>query len=431
MSTSIGVSLCLSSTVCTTRAPFAHFPQVGDRIAISRARPLPARKSRTTGWCSESSLSTWAVAAAPRNRVVARTMAALMCLSYTIQVEPGKCKNGGGGDRRRWGDKSRPLSVVISLSPPVPVIPLLLYGRKQGLFVVQGGELHEEALHGLGTLFPLLREHPQHEIFDRGRDTDEGVRLRQRLRSLGKVLHQIGFGAPRLEGLGTGEKLVESDSERGDVRAMVHPLLAVLAHGAADLLGGDVLRLSHELHRLGDLAADGDEALGDSEVDHLGDLLAVLLNELDIVGGNVAVGDSVLVGLGKPERHLLDDAHRLRDGKPTRAPEPLSDRLPFQVFHDQKQEILSDGSELEEHDQVLVPQLHHDLGLAVKPCDAFLPFTELGAEELDRSDLVEEDVAGLVDLGHSAFAEELEDHVLPEPFPDERVYSPVVRVLVH
>jgi len=80
---------------------------------------------------------------------------------------------------------------------------------------------------------------------------------------------------------------------------------------------------------------------------------------------------------------------------------------------------------------VLVPQLHHDLGLSVKPGDALLPFTKLGAEELDRSNLVEEDVAGLVDLGHSAFAEKLQDHVLPEPFPDERVYSLVVRVLVH
>lgn len=122
MRTSIGASFCLSSTVCTTRAPCAHFPQVGDRMAISRARSLLARKSRRNGWCSESSLSTWA-AAEPQERTAARTRIPLMFLSYTIPTEHGKCKKGEvaiGGDGEINQDPFRSLSPYPLLSPLSP-----------------------------------------------------------------------------------------------------------------------------------------------------------------------------------------------------------------------------------------------------------------------------------------------------------------------
>ncbi len=104
---------------------------------------------------------------------------------------------------------------------------------------------------------------------------------------------------------------------------------------------------------------------------------------------------SVFVRFGKPERHLLDDAHRIRHREPARAPEPFSQSLAFQILHHQEEKLLSDRSELVEHDQVLVPELHHDLRLAVKPCDAFLSFAQLRAKKLDGPDLVQEGRGGL------------------------------------
>jgi hypothetical protein len=67
----------------------------------------------------------------------------------------------------------------------------------------------------------------------------------------------------------------------------------------------------------------------------------------------------------------------------------------------------------------------------MKPRDALLSLAELGAEKLDGANFVEENVSGLVDLGHSAFSEELQDHVLAQPLPEEGVRSGVESVFVH
>ena len=91
------------------------------------------------------------------------------------------------------------------------------------------------------------------------------------------------------------KQLVEQHAQRIDVAAGVDAELVHLR-----LLGAHVQRRADELREagverlLGERCAD---RLGDAEVDHLGDRLAVVQRDQDVGGLQVAVDDPLLVGV--------------------------------------------------------------------------------------------------------------------------------------
>ncbi len=104
--------------------------------------------------------------------------------------------------------------------------------------------------------------------------------------------------------------------------------------GAPRLLRGHVVRRPHDGARLGrvGLVAAG-QPLGDPEVEHLDDLVFVVLSEEDIGRLEVAVDEPHVVRAAERLAHVAQHAGGLLEREPPSAAEPRAQVFAFEQLH--------------------------------------------------------------------------------------------------
>ena len=120
-----------------------------------------------------------------------------------------------------------------------------------------------------------------------------------------------------------GEHLVEHARERVEVAPEIHRL-------AAGLLRRHVLRGADRGADVGELLARRHGRPGDAEVGEP----SVSLRQENVLGLDVAVDHVVAVGVLQGIGDSAGDAHRVADGQPAFAPQPVAQRSAFYVGHD-------------------------------------------------------------------------------------------------
>jgi hypothetical protein len=214
------------------------------------------------------------------------------------------------------------------------------------------------------------------------------------------VLHEDGQGGVRGERHPAREHLVGHDPEGVDVGPAVD-----LAHGR--LLG------SHVLRGAGDHAGDGDPAralddLGDPEVH---EVHPAPLVEQDVLRLHVAMDDPLVVGVVEGVRHPAEDGHRAREGDAL-ALQELGKAAALDEPHGHPGDaLLLLDVEAVDGDDVRVLEAGDDLGLVTEALGEGRVVQELAGEDLQGDVAVEGGLVGLVDRGHAAPAERLDDAV--------------------
>jgi len=208
-----------------------------------------------------------------------------------------------------------------------------------------------------------------------------------------------------VEGHLAGQHLVEDDAQGVQVGA------GVAAPGHA-LFGGHITQRAHQ--RPGDGVLGGPDDLGDAEVGQDG---LALLAEHDVGRFQVPVDDAGLVGIAQSGEGIDQDAdHFARRHAP--AVDPVGGQVGLQrialeqLHHHEVQPVLH--VEVVDLDDVGVAEGGHGACLPAETRQEFLLLHQVGAQHLDRHVPVELRVVGLVDLGHPAATERLEDAVFAE-----------------
>jgi hypothetical protein len=127
------------------------------------------------------------------------------------------------------------------------------------------------------------------------------------------------------------------------------------------------------------------------------------MHDAFMVGGLERVG-----GLDRHAEHVLERERAV--------PEPLGQRLPVQVLHDEKVGALV-LPDVVEHTDVGMRQRGDGLRLALEAAPAIRVGGVRGAQELDGDDAVQAGVARLVHLAHAARADRRQNLIRPEPRP--------------
>jgi hypothetical protein len=190
---------------------------------------------------------------------------------------------------------------------------------------------------------------------------------------------------------------VEGDAgERELIRARVD-----LLREAEGLLRRHELRRSHD-DRPTRQVMGRVRALRDAEVEHLDEVvvLPVSPQEEDVRWLEVAVHDTERVRGAQRRSRRLGDANGGVEGHRTHVREAGLEIDAVEILHDEVRQPLARGVEVEDLDDVGVPQRRHDLGLAAESRDGLLARQERDAQDLDREAPGEADVCGLVDLAH-------------------------------
>jgi hypothetical protein len=155
----------------------------------------------------------------------------------------------------------------------------------------------------------------------------------------------------------------------------------------------------------GRLTAGGGDRLGDAEIGHHG----VTIGEQHVVGLDIAVHDTVAVGVGKGVYHLAQDLGRLRDGQLSFPRQLGPERLARDVRHDVVQQIARSGGG-EQRDDVRVLQSGGELDLPLEPLDIDRG-THVGREQLDDHLASQPGFLGEEDTAHPSAAQFFQDAV--------------------
>ena len=148
-----------------------------------------------------------------------------------------------------------------------------------------------------------------------------------RPQDLGRAL---GAKLDGIKGQHARQKLVEQHAERVNVGSRVDPTVSQLG-----LLGAHVLRRPDQLPLLGKHRSVRQLArrrLGDAEIDHLRDRLAVLQRHENVVGLDVAMDHALLVRVLHRVAHLKEELQPIH-GRETPLVAKAGQRKPFDVLH--------------------------------------------------------------------------------------------------
>ena len=261
-------------------------------------------------------------------------------------------------DRRDRGDHGDQRQGLGDPEPPLRLARLPERGeRRVGLRPVR---------HPLGR---IPRQHPPQDLHERrGGPRDLRRRAARRHPSL----------RPCLVGKLPGEELEEDDAQRVDVGPLV------------DRLAARLLR-RHEGGRAPAAPRLAAQEVGEPEVE---DLHPTVLAEKGVGGLEVAVQDTVLVGVGEAAGHVVGHPERLVERQHALL-EARRQRLPAQELHD---EVWPGGAaaHVEERDDVRVVELRDRLGLLLDPLGGELASGTVGAQGLERHAASQLRVDGLV-----------------------------------
>ena len=225
--------------------------------------------------------------------------------------------------------------------------------------------------------------------------------------------HRLGGGLAG-EGSLAREHLVQHEAEGEEVGAVV-------GHLAPDLLGGHVAHGADEGAGVGGGRgrAEGIEAgladracrlrPGESEVEQLH---AAVRGEERVLGLDVAVDDSAVVGAGQALGEREGDLYGLSPGEPL-AGDPLAQGLALEQLGDGVGEIAL-AADVVEGEEAGVGEGGEGSCLALEAGDAVEVAGDGFGEDLEGDVASEAGVAGAVDLAHATRADRREDLVRPE-----------------
>jgi len=257
---------------------------------------------------------------------------------------------------------------------------------------LKGLELFVEVVSVLVALATLLLEELEHDGL--GLRQDVGLD-RRRARRLCRALHlEERLAIRRSERQLSREHFEQEHTERVEI-----------ARGsglfAARLLGAHVLRRSEDraLRR----QARVHREVREPKVQDLHEVFAsTLCGEEDVVALEIAVNDAKVVRTRERRGHLLEhvDAARERHGA-TR--ELTRERRTHEVFHDEVELALFGLADIVDVDDVRVIDAIGGARFSEHPCAEVRLPAEIGANELERDDAIDEHVACSVDDAHTAF----------------------------
>ena len=237
------------------------------------------------------------------------------------------------------------------------------------------------------------------------RDPDCGVEHRDRHRLLMKVLEQHLHGSRVHERRAARQHLVEHDAERVKVTGGA----GRIPH---HLLGAEILRSPADHPGLGDCLPPGiAHELGDPEIEDLGELLAPLLDEEDVVRLDVPMEDPLLMRLFQRFETLEKDADCPCDGHRSVLPERAGKGTAVEELHRVIKEVSRCRTEVVQHDGMGILQRGHGLGFDQEALDRSLVAGHFAAQNLERHDSADQGLLRTIDDPHSALADSLSNHV--------------------
>jgi hypothetical protein len=218
-----------------------------------------------------------------------------------------------------------------------------------------------------------------------------------------------------VERLHARDQLIEHDTQRVDVRAVIN-------------LPTDELLWRHVLGRADGVADAGlvqraalvvDE-LGHAEVEELDDVVApILLREEDVLGLEVSVNDRRVVHGDHRVGDLQPDAQCAIQARDADGGEQLGDAAPLEELHDVAGEALS-GEEVGHLDDVLVADLIDRARFTLEALDRLRVLREPPTQHLERDASPEDLVLREVDAAHAALAEQIDELVVADGLADLR-----------
>ncbi|MEZ4392180.1 MAG: hypothetical protein R3A48_13880 [Polyangiales bacterium] len=154
-----------------------------------------------------------------------------------------------------------------------------------------------------------------------------------------------------------------------------------------------------------------------AEVEDLREIAAAAaVREQDVVALQVAVHHAEVVRATERRRHLLEHVDRPREGE-----RPLGDlrreRRADEVLHHEVELALLGLADVVNVDDVRVVDAVRGAGLAEHPRAQVGLAAEVGANELERDDAVNQHVSGAVDHAHAALAQPRFEPIPPRDDP--------------
>jgi hypothetical protein len=248
-----------------------------------------------------------------------------------------------------------------------------------------GGEVSAELVHRLVAVGGLLGQGIGEDLLHRGRRVRPG--LGHRLGLLVEDRADDGLVASPLEGVLSGEHLVEHDPQRPDVGPMVEPL-------SPGLLGRHVGHRAECRPALGQ--RDAPRELGQPEVHDLG---PAVLGDHDVGALDVPVDDAARVGLAQSRGDLGGDVQGF--GGLERAPsDPVPQGLALDVLHGDEGALVAFPGLVDDAD-IGMGERRRGLGLPQEPLFEIGQLRKLRRQELEGHRALELEVLGLVDNPHA------------------------------
>ena len=141
--------------------------------------------------------------------------------------------------------------------------------------------------------------------------------------------------------------------------------------------------------------------------------------EEDVVALQIAVHDAEVVGARERGAHLLEDVDGARE-RHRAARELVRERRADEVLHDEVELAVVGLADVVDVDDVRVVDAVGGARFAQHPRAQVRLAAQVGADQLDRDDAIDEHVTGAVDDAHAAFADPRLEPIAPGNDPPER-----------